>query len=59
MITIQKKYANIEKIGGMEFNVEKIISLQPDVVLAQGSMVNSSAARTSAAKRCRNLLYLL
>ena len=35
--------ANIENIGGMEFNVEKIISLQPDVVLAQGSMVNSSA----------------
>jgi len=32
-----------EKIGGMEFNVEKIISLQPDVVLAQGSMADSSA----------------
>ena len=25
-----------EKIGGMEFNVEKIISLQPDLVLAHG-----------------------
>ena len=30
-----EEVANIEKIGGMEFNVEKIISLQPDVVLAQ------------------------
>ena len=38
-----EEVANIEKIGGMEFNVEKIISLQPDVVLAQGSMANSSA----------------
>lgn len=28
---------NVEKIGGMEFNVEKIISLQPDVVLAHAS----------------------
>ncbi|MDZ5711188.1 ABC transporter substrate-binding protein [Jeotgalibacillus haloalkalitolerans] len=27
----------VEKIGGMEFNVEKIISLQPDVVLAHAS----------------------
>ena len=27
----------VEKIGGMEFNVEKIISLQPDVVLAHDS----------------------
>ena len=26
----------------MEFNVEKIISLQPDVVLAQGSMGSSA-----------------
>jgi len=38
-----EEVANIEKIGGMEFNVEKIISLQPDVVLAQGSMADSSA----------------
>ncbi|MEW9500881.1 ABC transporter substrate-binding protein [Jeotgalibacillus marinus] len=28
---------DVEKIGGMEFNVEKIISLQPDVVLAHDS----------------------
>ncbi|MBM7580874.1 ABC transporter substrate-binding protein [Jeotgalibacillus terrae] len=27
----------VEKIGGMEFNVEKIIALQPDVVLAHAS----------------------
>src|SRR4051794_17253151 len=31
-----------EKIGGMEFNVEKIISLQPDLILAQGSIADSS-----------------
>ncbi len=30
-----------EKIGGMEFNVEKIISLQPDLVLAHESGVYS------------------
>src|SRR5690606_11997832 len=29
--------ANVEKIGGQEFNVEKIISLQPDIVLAHES----------------------
>lgn len=29
--------ASVEKIGGQEFNVEKIISLQPDVVLAHES----------------------
>ncbi|AJD92391.1 vitamin B12 ABC transporter, B12-binding component BtuF [Jeotgalibacillus malaysiensis] len=28
---------DVEKIGGMEFNVEKIIALQPDVVLAHAS----------------------
>jgi iron complex transport system substrate-binding protein len=28
---------NKEKIGGMEFNVEKVISLQPDLVLAHAS----------------------
>jgi iron complex transport system substrate-binding protein len=35
---------NKEKIGGMEFNVEKIISLQPDVVLAHKSNAESAAA---------------
>jgi len=35
---VQKK----EKIGGMEFNVEKIISLQPDLVLAHASGAHSS-----------------
>ena len=29
--------ASVEKIGGQEFNVEKIISLQPDLVLAHES----------------------
>ncbi|WP_409303343.1 ABC transporter substrate-binding protein [Peribacillus sp. SCS-155] len=31
-----------EKIGGMEFNVEKIISLEPDVVLAHASGSHNS-----------------
>jgi iron complex transport system substrate-binding protein len=31
-----------EKIGGMEFNVEKIISLKPDLVLAHGSSAHNS-----------------
>ncbi|WP_428910539.1 ABC transporter substrate-binding protein [Niallia sp. Krafla_26] len=32
-----------EKVGGMEFNVEKIISLQPDLVLGHGSAMGLSA----------------
>lgn len=32
-----EEVADIEKIGGQEFNVEKIISLEPDVVLAHES----------------------
>lgn len=32
-----EEVADLEKIGGQEFNVEKIISLQPDVVLAHES----------------------
>ncbi|MFK3960852.1 ABC transporter substrate-binding protein [Guptibacillus hwajinpoensis] len=36
--------ADIEKIGGMEFNVEKIISLKPDLVLAHGSSAHNSEA---------------
>ena len=32
-----------EKVGGMEFNVEKIISLQPDLVLAHGSAMGLSS----------------
>ncbi|WP_445490866.1 ABC transporter substrate-binding protein [Niallia sp. 03133] len=34
--------ANVEKVGGMEFNVEKIISLKPDVVLAHASSAHNS-----------------
>ncbi|MFT8320227.1 MAG: ABC transporter substrate-binding protein [Bacillus sp. (in: firmicutes)] len=34
--------AKIEKVGGMEFNVEKIISLKPDVVLAHASSAHNS-----------------
>lgn len=33
-----------EKIGGMEFNVEKIISLNPDLVLAHASSAHNSEA---------------
>jgi iron complex transport system substrate-binding protein len=33
-----------EKIGGMEFNIEKIISLQPDLVLAYGGSSMGSSA---------------
>jgi iron complex transport system substrate-binding protein len=33
-----------EKIGGMEFNVEKIISLKPDLVLAHASNATSAKA---------------
>lgn len=32
-----------EKIGGMEFNVEKIVSMQPDIVFAHESGLNSGA----------------
>lgn len=32
----------IEKIGGMEFNVEKVVSLQPDLVLAHESSAATS-----------------
>lgn len=35
---------DVEKVGGMEFNVEKIISLQPDVVLAHASGAHNSEA---------------
>ncbi|SLL35367.1 periplasmic binding protein [Mycobacteroides abscessus subsp. abscessus] len=34
--------AEKEKVGGMEFNVEKIISLNPDVVLAHASSAHNS-----------------
>ncbi|WP_394172518.1 ABC transporter substrate-binding protein [Guptibacillus hwajinpoensis] len=36
--------ADIEKVGGMEFNLEKIISLKPDLVLAHGSSAHNSEA---------------
>jgi iron complex transport system substrate-binding protein len=32
-----------EKVGGMEFNIEKIISLQPDLVLAHGGAMGMSS----------------
>ncbi|WP_174734600.1 ABC transporter substrate-binding protein [Mesobacillus harenae] len=36
--------AQKEKIGGMEFNIEKIISLSPDLVLAHASSAHNSEA---------------
>ncbi|WP_066366671.1 ABC transporter substrate-binding protein [Neobacillus fumarioli] len=36
--------AKKEKIGGQDFNVEKIIALKPDLVLAHGSSANTAAA---------------
>ncbi|BCB03898.1 ABC transporter substrate-binding protein [Bacillus sp. KH172YL63] len=36
--------AEKEKIGGMEFNVEKIVSLKPDLVLAHESTATSAEA---------------
>ena len=38
MITYPEEALEKEKIGGMEFNVEKIISLKPDLVLAHGGI---------------------
>ncbi|MBS4192552.1 ABC transporter substrate-binding protein [Bacillus sp. FJAT-49705] len=38
-----EEVANKEKIGGMEFNVEKIISLKPNLVLAHASSAHNSA----------------
>lgn len=37
-----EEVSSIEKIGGMQFNVEKIISLEPDVVLAHASGAHNS-----------------
>lgn len=37
-----EEVTSIEKIGGMDFNVEKIISLQPDLVLAHASGAHNS-----------------
>ncbi|MED5102986.1 MULTISPECIES: ABC transporter substrate-binding protein [Niallia] len=37
-----KEAAEKEKVGGMDFNVEKIISLNPDVVLAHASSAHNS-----------------
>ncbi|MCM3122876.1 MULTISPECIES: ABC transporter substrate-binding protein [unclassified Mesobacillus] len=39
-----EEVAEKEKIGGMEFNVEKIISLKPDLVLAHASGAHTSGA---------------
>ncbi|MGE6630037.1 ABC transporter substrate-binding protein [Bacillus sp. NPDC077027] len=38
-----KEVEKVEKIGGMDFNVEKVISLKPDLVLAHASQLSSKA----------------
>ena len=38
-----EEVAEIEKVGGMEFNVEKIISLKPDLVLGFGGSAMTSS----------------
>jgi iron complex transport system substrate-binding protein len=43
--------AEKEKVGGMEFNVEKILSLSPDLVLAHGSVMGSA---TNALQQIRD-----
>ncbi|MEC1500296.1 ABC transporter substrate-binding protein [Bacillus sonorensis] len=40
--TYPKEVKDVEKIGGMEFNTEKIISLNPDLVLAHASAMQSA-----------------
>lgn len=40
--TYPEEVQDIEQVGGMEFNVEVIISLDPDVVLAHESQIASS-----------------
>ncbi|MBM4763255.1 ABC transporter substrate-binding protein [Bacillus sp. B15-48] len=40
--TYPEEVAEKEKVGGMEFNVEKIISLEPNLVLAHASNANSA-----------------
>ncbi|MFT0801291.1 ABC transporter substrate-binding protein [Bacillus swezeyi] len=40
--TYPKEVKDVEKIGGMEFNTEKIISLNPDLVLAHASSMQSA-----------------
>ena len=42
-----------EKIGGQEFNTEKIIALKPNLVLAHASSANSCEGCASAASGCR------
>ena len=48
-----KEAAEKEKIGGMEFNVEKIVGLDPDLVLAHESTAKVSKRRVESTERCR------
>ena len=41
--TYPEEVSEKEKVGGMEFNVEKIISLKPDLVLAHGGSMGMSS----------------
>ena len=41
-----------EKIGGMEFNVEKIIAMNPEIVFAHESALGVGFRRIPATPRC-------
>lgn len=51
--------AEVEKIGGQEFNVEKIISLNPDVVLAHESGVGVGEAGFQQLRDAGILVYVV
>ena len=48
-----------EKIGGMEFNVEKILSLDPDIVFAHESVVGMAEAGLQQLRDSNILVYVV
>lgn len=48
-----------EKIGGMEFNVEKILSLDPDIVFAHESIVGMAEAGLQQLRDSNILVYVV
>ncbi len=47
MIHYPEETKDIEKIGGLEMNTEKIVSLKPDLVLAHALMILRMAGLNS------------
>ncbi|MFJ7726870.1 ABC transporter substrate-binding protein [Neobacillus sp. NPDC097160] len=43
--TYPKEVEGKERVGGQEFNVEKILSLKPDLVLADSTMIGAAGGR--------------